>query len=648
MLDSIPGYVSGLDYTALGKVANRTYANGLVSLLDYYSTDFRLKSIHTGSLQGLNYTYDGVGNVLSMYDYVNGSLWGYGYDLLNRLISVSENGVVNQSFQYSSLGNLVLVNNGSAYTNYSYGVSAGPHAVTSYSSASYYFNPGNITASCSGVSPSLGSDWNITANTTCSNGLIRLSENKSVFVAASKSLSMENLVLEPAGMQSAGFILVDNGSVFEVGANTTVYGDDLSSANLTNTISLVYDANGNMVNDSRLTFVYNDDNRMKRVYNGSQLVEEYQYDHGGNRKVKITVISPSLNKTTYYLSEAWIREEYTNGTAADTLYVYANNELLARKDASGTKHYYHPDHLGSTTVITKQDGNLDERISYEPWGTPRQKSKELYQFTSQEWEPDLGFYDYNARQYSPFLRRFMQPDYVIEDVYDPQMLNRYTYVRNNPILYTDPSGNFIDTFLDAAFIVYDVYTIAQNPTDRTNYDALGVDVVCAVVPGLTGGGMAVRAVRSADKAAEIVRGGERTVEAVRTGEKVVETARTIKTVNTLEHGFESGREGEKFLEKSLCASKDNSQRTLKIGDNKRVVDVLIGGVAHESKVGYTALTQRIKSQVVKDSLLTIRTDIKGSVWHFYKSAKTGKIGPSKPLARFLRQHHIKIKIHNTG
>jgi RHS repeat-associated protein len=456
MLDSIPSYITGLDYSALGKVSNRTYANGLVSLLDYYSTDFRLKSIRTGVLQGVNYTYDSAGNVLSMHDYVNGSRWQYGYDFLNRLTVASENGVVNQSYAYTSIGNLVLANNGSAYTNYSYGVSAGPHAVTSYSSASYYFNPANFTASCSGVSPSLGSDWNITANTTCSNGLIRLSENKTVFVAASKSLSMENLVLEPSGVQSAGFILVDNDSVFEIAANTTVYGDDVSSANLTNSVSLVYDANGNMINDSRLTFVYNDENRMKRVYNGSNLVEEYIYDHSGNRKVKLTVLSPSLNKTTYYLSQAWIREEYTNGTARDSLYVYANNELLARKDSAGDKHYYHPDHLGSTVVVTKPDGSLEEHVTYEPWGLPRQQSDELFQYTSQEWEQALGFYDYNARQYSPFLRRFLQADIKIQNFYDPQGVNRYSYVRNNPLRYVDPTGlDYKETQVYASYEDYE-------------------------------------------------------------------------------------------------------------------------------------------------------------------------------------------------
>lgn len=45
-----------------------------------------------------------------------------------------------------------------------------------------------------------------------------------------------------------------------------------------------------------------------------------------------------------------------------------------------------------------------------------------------------------ARYYDPYLRRFVKPDPIIQDVYNPQDLNRYVYVRNNPYKYTDPTG----------------------------------------------------------------------------------------------------------------------------------------------------------------------------------------------------------------
>ncbi len=64
-----------------------------------------------------------------------------------------------------------------------------------------------------------------------------------------------------------------------------------------------------------------------------------------------------------------------------------------------------------------------------------------YQFTGQRRESGLGLYDYNARYYDPYLNRFISPDTIIPDPANPQSLNRYSYVLNSPLRYTDPSGH---------------------------------------------------------------------------------------------------------------------------------------------------------------------------------------------------------------
>lgn len=46
-----------------------------------------------------------------------------------------------------------------------------------------------------------------------------------------------------------------------------------------------------------------------------------------------------------------------------------------------------------------------------------------------------------ARYYDPASGRFLSPDTIVQDPNDPQSLNRYAYVRNNPVIFTDPSGN---------------------------------------------------------------------------------------------------------------------------------------------------------------------------------------------------------------
>jgi len=55
-----------------------------------------------------------------------------------------------------------------------------------------------------------------------------------------------------------------------------------------------------------------------------------------------------------------------------------------------------------------------------------------------------NLYYYNARYYDPTLGRFIQADAIIADLFAPQNINPYTYVLNNPLKYTDPTGYFVN------------------------------------------------------------------------------------------------------------------------------------------------------------------------------------------------------------
>lgn len=63
-----------------------------------------------------------------------------------------------------------------------------------------------------------------------------------------------------------------------------------------------------------------------------------------------------------------------------------------------------------------------------------------YKYTGQEFDASTGLYDYGARQYDASLGRFLSPDTLVPDPENPQSLNRYSYVRNNPFRYSDPTG----------------------------------------------------------------------------------------------------------------------------------------------------------------------------------------------------------------
>lgn len=65
-----------------------------------------------------------------------------------------------------------------------------------------------------------------------------------------------------------------------------------------------------------------------------------------------------------------------------------------------------------------------------------------YKFTGKELDTASNLYFYESRYYHPIFGRFISPDTIVPSPHDPQSLNRYSYARNNPLLYTDPSGHF--------------------------------------------------------------------------------------------------------------------------------------------------------------------------------------------------------------
>ena len=107
-------------------------------------------------------------------------------------------------------------------------------------------------------------------------------------------------------------------------------------------------------------------------------------------------------------------------------------------------YYLHGDHLGSTSLTTDNAGVVVSEVRYHPYGLERWTAGESptdFGFTSQRKDSYIKLLDYNARYYSPVLGRFVSPDTIVPEPTSSGGFNRYRYVRNNPLKYTDPTGH---------------------------------------------------------------------------------------------------------------------------------------------------------------------------------------------------------------
>ncbi len=110
--------------------------------------------------------------------------------------------------------------------------------------------------------------------------------------------------------------------------------------------------------------------------------------------------------------------------------------------------YYHGDHLGSSVVLTSDAAGspLVRHVIYRPFGGVVVESAggssvaPEVGFTGQRFEKPAALYDYGARWYDPEMGRFLQPDPIVPEPFNPQSLNRYSYVMNDPVNRMDPTG----------------------------------------------------------------------------------------------------------------------------------------------------------------------------------------------------------------
>ncbi|MCV6622749.1 MAG: discoidin domain-containing protein [Cellvibrionaceae bacterium] len=248
--------------------------------------------------------------------------------------------------------------------------------------------------------------------------------------------------------------------------------------------SYSYDANGSVESisgDSNRTFKYTSFDKVREITKPaspgiSEAKTQFWYDADRSRYKRVDNKNGS-SISTYYFGNVEIKKIATGhyelkrqvaGVAVQTINVL--NGV-----AKSTEHYLHKDHLGSIDVITDASGNVAQEMSFDAWGARRNavdwNNLDLaatvaefgafkvtsIDFSSVSVEPtagpitnrgytghemldDVGIIHMNGRIYDARLGRFLQADSIIQAPGNTQSYNRYSYVVNNPLKYTDPSG----------------------------------------------------------------------------------------------------------------------------------------------------------------------------------------------------------------
>jgi RHS repeat-associated protein len=407
-------------YDVLGRLFSETRViAGVPKSISYeYNLDGSLKTLHYPSGRTVTYTPDSAGRIVSAADgngtqYVtSATFYASGAEYQRNMPGIYFRNDLNPRLQVSGF----YSDNGqtsSFFMNKSYNYGAA------------HQNNGNVISIVNNKDSSR-------TQTFAYDALNRITSGSSA--AATGALSWgENYSIDPWG----------NLMISPMGGKA--HGGNFQHAGNVNNqaTGLGYDAAGNLTNYTAPgQYVYDPENRIQ-----STAGVTYIYDADGNRVEK----SGGTSSTLYWYGAPGIIAESDLSGTLKSEYVFFNGKRLARIDLpSGTVHYYLSDHLNSTSMVINGAGAVEDESDYSSFGTEYQitTGSNHYKFTGKERDGESGLDYFGARHYSSGLGRFITPDWSakVEPVPyskldNPQTLNLYSYVLNNPLGNIDTDGH---------------------------------------------------------------------------------------------------------------------------------------------------------------------------------------------------------------
>ncbi|MFK8030230.1 MAG: SpvB/TcaC N-terminal domain-containing protein [Gammaproteobacteria bacterium] len=405
LMESIPGIVADLNYDPVANISSYSSGSGLNSSYTYDSR-LRLKTLTTTrsadslKLQDFTYIYDYVSNVTDIVDgRSDAQLASIGAELGLSSSEALEYDA-NQSFVYDSLYRLTQAKNESVYGTVDY----------------RYDRIGNMI------------------------------------------MKNANLVDDLPGM-NLGTISFggESGTSGRIGraAGDAAGPHAVTQAQFGGLPELIYSDNGNVASEGSTVYGWDSKDRLAQITNDDAQAE-YIYDYRSTRRSKVvTGVAGDNSEEVLYVNAS---SEVRNGQLYK--FVHLREKRVARATQGATfavENYYLFDHLGSAHVSVDDTFSVSEhRVSY-PFGTPRLVSNASsvggsidFPYTGKELDAESDWFYFEARYLQSTYGSFASVDPLDQLVgraegsgfsMDPQSLNRYSYVLNNPLIYRDPDGN---------------------------------------------------------------------------------------------------------------------------------------------------------------------------------------------------------------
>ena len=188
-------------------------------------------------------------------------------------------------------------------------------------------------------------------------------------------------------------------------------------------------------------YSWNAEGRMAAATTVGVSAETYTYDGDGHRVKKQTA-----GRLYWYGAGGEVLAETGPDGSNPTEYIFFAGRRIARRDSSGNVSYYLSDMLGSSRVVADSNGNLLDDCDFLPYGSElcvASSSGNHYLFTGLERDSESGLDHTLYRQYASNFGRWLTPDALGGRRIDPQTLNKYSYIRDNPLTLTDPLGLYL-------------------------------------------------------------------------------------------------------------------------------------------------------------------------------------------------------------